>query len=271
MFLLPTFVFAQENILPWWQEQQQHIVETLQQAQQYYADGDKERAAKESQVAHFTYYRNSDLESAIRVNYDMRHAEGINRDFFELTKKLKAAGEQSEDIAARIAAINADIAEALPGLPLTPRLIRKQEAQAEKQEIQRINNKDYSNDIVALRSGLSQALEQYQASHPTEALQTIQEHFQRHWQDSSLSESLEDDFRASIEGRFDKLYKDIQQKADVTAVKQDIDFIQNKLLESATHKRAAKSQTGNYTIFISMAIFVIAFIFLSLVWRRKKK
>ncbi len=230
------WAIAQDNILPYWQTQMQHIEKGLNDLQQRYQQGDKKTALEISKTTHFSHYRNSDLESSIRTNVSMQSAEELNQAFFELSNLIADDGDHTQEIHTVANQLSIDIQKVLPDLPLTPRLMRQQAAHLAKKEAERIEKKDYRDDIQSLNTALTQVISDYEAGEKKSALNSIQNNFYQHWQRSDLAASVSADYKQSIEQRFDTLYKSIQQNKPATDVNQHVQQLQRALQDAKQHK-----------------------------------
>ncbi len=243
---------AEDKILPYWQTQLDSIATNLDKVQDLYKKGDRKKALELSKSVHFSYYRNSDLEASIRTNYSMPYAEEINQYFFELSRLVKEDGDHSKAINMLSDSIKTDIGKTLPGLPLTPRLIREQQTILIQKEAERIENKNYSQDIKALDTALQQVLSQYQQEQPDEALRLIRENFYQHWQASDLEASLSFTYRQSIEQSFDSLYKNIQHHKPAIEVEQQIQSLKKALQKTQQHKIKAIQRVNHQWRFFTL-------------------
>ncbi|PIE46083.1 MAG: hypothetical protein CSA45_00735 [Gammaproteobacteria bacterium] len=245
---------AEDKVLPYWQEQMDSIGTNLDNIRTLYQKGDKKTALELSKSVHFSRYRNSDLEATIRTNYSMPYAEEINQRFFELSRLINEDGDHSKKIDTLLDNIKADIGKVLPSLPLTPRLIREQQTILAQKEAERIENKNYSEDVKALNAALHQALVRYQEGQTDAALQLIREGFYQHWQTSDLGISLSPAYRQSIEHSFDSLYKNIQQQQAATEVEQQIESIKKALQKTKQHKIKATQKTNRQWKFLALCV-----------------
>ncbi|PIE43407.1 MAG: hypothetical protein CSA50_05920 [Gammaproteobacteria bacterium] len=234
---------AESDVLPHWKKLIDHINRGLDKSETLYQKGERENALAESKNTHFLYYRNSDLEAAIRTNYSMQHAEEINRKFFELSRLLASEGNHSEKITSLVNGIKTDIVKTLPGLPLTPKLLREKAKHLAEKEAERIENKNYSEAIAALSDGLDQVLIQYRNSNIDQALELIRENFYRHWQLSELEASLSLDYKLVVEQAFDSLYKNIQQSKPAEKVEKKVQYLKDALQQTTEHKIQATKKT----------------------------
>lgn len=275
--LLITVVFtqlvkAEDNILPYWQAQMLAIDKGLSKMQNLYQKGDRKTALEVAKTTHFAYYRNSDLEAAIRSNVSMQYAETINQYFFELSRLVNEDGENGEKITSLADKLKVDIHKTLPELPLTPKLIREQQVRLAQKKAQRIENKNYSEDIKALNNALHQALTQYKEANTDKALQLIQENFYQHWQTSELEASLTFTYKHAIEQFFDKIYKSIQQNHPVAEVEQNIQHVKAMLQQAPQHKiQASKKKDSRWTIIIFCLAGLAVIFFLFVVFKRRKR
>ncbi|PID62689.1 MAG: hypothetical protein CR974_03400 [Gammaproteobacteria bacterium] len=230
------WAIAQGNILPYWQTQMQHIDKGLNDLQQRYQQGEKKIALEISKTTHFTHYRNSDLEASIRTNVSMKTAEAINLAFFDLSSLIGEDGNHTQEIHTIANQLSIDIQQTLPDLPLTPRLMRQQAAHLAKKEAERIEKKDYRDDIQSLNTALTQVISDYQAGEKKSALTSIQDNFYQHWQRSDLAASVSANYKQSVEQHFDALYKSIQQDKPTADVSQRVQQLQSTLQKAEQHK-----------------------------------
>ncbi|PIE44809.1 MAG: hypothetical protein CSA44_03080 [Gammaproteobacteria bacterium] len=275
--LLITTVFtqsvrAEDNILPYWQQQMLAIDEGLAKMQNLYQKGDRKTALEIAKTTHFSYYRNSDLEAAIRTNVSMQYAETINQRLFTLTRLINEDGEHSKKITSLVNKLKADIRKTLPDLPLTPKLIREQQARLAQKKALRIENKNYSEDIKALHNALHQVLTQYKEAQTDKALRLIQENFYQHWQISELEASLSPEYKHSVEQVFDKLYKSIRQNQPVAEVEQYIQHLNSALQQTPQHKiQVSKRKDSQWQVVIFCLAGLAVIFLLFIAFRRHKR
>ncbi|PID44160.1 MAG: hypothetical protein CSB48_02635 [Proteobacteria bacterium] len=265
-------IAEEETVLPYWKGHLEEINNDLQHIQDLYLKGEKKEALEATQESHFTHYRNSDLEAAIRSNYSMRHAEEINQKFFSLARQVVREGNQEKQIKALVAGIKSDILVTLPGLPLTPKLLREKAKQLAKKEAERIEKKNYSQDIKALNDALDQVVEQYKKSNATQALQSIRSNFYQHWQTSELEASLSQDYRHSVEQSFDRLYKNIQQGKPAAEVGKEVAYLKAALEKTDENKIQVREKAGHERkiVIVIVAGLAVLLILTFAVWRFKR-
>ncbi len=265
-------VKAEDNILPYWQAQMLAIDKGLNKLQKLYQKGDRKTALEVAKTTHFSYYKNTDLEAAIRSNVSMQYAETINQHFFTLTRLINEDGEHGGKLNGLADGLKAEIRQTLPGLPLTPKLIREQQTRLAQKKALRIENKNYSEHIKALNDALYQALTQYKEANTDKALQLIQENFYQHWQTSELEASLSPDYKHSVEQIFDKFYKNIQQNQPVAEVEQYMQRLNSLLQQTPQHKiQASKKKDSRWTIIIFCLAGLAVIFFLFVVLKRRKR
>ncbi|MBR0572636.1 MULTISPECIES: hypothetical protein [Pasteurellaceae] len=229
LFILSSLAFADQGVLPYWQQQMESISVQLDEMQKLYKMGNKKAAIQTKTTAQFTYYKNSELESSIRTNYSMRFAEEINQKFSNLSTELNAEGDHFKNIQEIANNIQNDIKKTLIGLPLTPKLKEQRKNQLAKEKAQQIENKNYGADILALNQALTKIQQAYQQHQVATAIKLIQDSYYTYWQQSNLEEKVDSQYRQDINRDFDRLYRSIQQHNQESDIVTQIKTLKIKL------------------------------------------
>ena len=227
-------LLAKNSITPWWQEQMSGIEQQFLLMENAYKSGDKARALKAAKTAHFTYYKNSDLETAIGRNYKIGPV--INLDFLALSRILLKQGDQISAIHQQVELITKNIKKTLPGLPLTDKLKERFADTISQRETEELESKDYSSDTAALKTALQNTLNEYKKADQKAALILLQNAYFTHWQSSGLEKSIETGYRQKIANSFSNLFKEIQQSGSLESVSKRIDSLKKQLQENTLHK-----------------------------------
>ena len=245
------------NIAPWWQEQMKGIEQELSIMENAYKMGDKESALKAAQTAHFTYYKNSDLETAIRRNYSMRMGEVINLDFLELSRILLDKKVHISSIRQQVAEIKENILKTLPNLPLTDKLKEKRIDIISQQERIKSLSKDYTLDLQALNQELEKVLTEYRNHNSESSLNLLQNAYFTYWQSSGLEKSLEVNYRQKIIHNFSHLVNSIKKQSPSESLVKQVSSLQQSLQQINKHKLKSQRFFGISWIAYCITLLVL--------------
>lgn len=206
------------KVAPYWQQQFQITDDTLAQALQLYQQGDFAQASATVQQAQYRGFKNSELETQLRLSVSAKAAADINAQFSRLIS-LAGQPDQLNELAYQVTTLLQDLGDQLPNLPLPA----DQQAPAEQQASAAAPQQDWAQVRQQIDQAVTAALAQYQDGKPDEAILAVQDAYFDLFEASGMENRLgaaDSAFKAQVEGHFTRLVSQMKAGQPQSALQQ---------------------------------------------------
>ena len=208
---------ALDGIDPGWAVAYQALDDHLAAAVSAFENGNGAEAKKRVQQAQYDGFKNSDMETTIRMQKSARAAEVINRQFAALMKQ--AGSDDSIDaFGYSVTTLLDDVQEALQGVPAPASAAPPVEDTASA-------GKDWSGTQKELLAALAQATQTYQAGDTAKAVGQVQDTYFDIFEASGMENAVgarDANFKTELEGHFTKIVGLMNAGKDVASIQQEI-------------------------------------------------
>ena len=208
---------ALDGIDPGWAVAYQALDDNLAAAVSAFEKGNGAEAKKRVQQAQYDGFKNSDMETTIRMQKSARAAEVINRQFAALMKQ--AGSDDSIDaFGYSVTTLLDDVQEALQGVPAPVSAAPPVEDTASA-------GKDWSGTQKELLAALAQATQTYQAGDTAKAVGQVQDTYFDIFEASGMENAVgarDANFKTELEGHFTKIVGLMNAGKDVASIQQEI-------------------------------------------------
>ena len=208
---------ALDGIDPGWAVAYQALDDNLAAAVSAFEKGNGLEAKKRVQQAQYDGFKNSDMETTIRMQKSARAAEVINRQFAALMKQ--AGSDDSIDaFGYSVTTLLDDVQEALQGVPAPASAAPPVEDTASA-------GKDWSGTQKELLAALAQATQTYQAGDTAKAVGQVQDTYFDIFEASGMENAVgarDANFKTELEGHFTKIVGLMNAGKDVASIQQEI-------------------------------------------------
>ena len=208
---------ALDGIDPGWAVAYQALDDNLAAAVSAFENGNGAEAKKRVQQAQYDGFKNSDMETTIRMQKSARAAEVINRQFAALMKQ--AGSDDSIDaFGYSVTTLLDDVQEALQGVPAPSSAAPPVEDTASA-------GKDWSGTQKELLAALAQATQTYQAGDTAKAVGQVQDTYFDIFEASGMENAVgarDANFKTELEGHFTKIVGLMNAGKDVASIQQEI-------------------------------------------------
>ena len=208
---------ALDGIDPGWATAYQALDDHLAAAVSAFEKKNGAEAKKQVQQAQYDGFKNSDMETTIRMQKSARAAEVINRQFAALMKQ--AESEDSIDaFGYSVSTLLDDVQEALQGVPAPASAAPPVEDTAS-------TGKDWSGTQKELLAALAQATQTYQAGDTAKAVGQVQDSYFDIFEASGMENAVgarDANFKTELEGHFTKIVGLMNAGKDVATIQQEI-------------------------------------------------
>ena len=208
---------ALDGIDPGWAVAYQALDDNLAAAVSAFEKGNGAEAKKRVQQAQYDGFKNSDMETTIRMQKSARAAEVINRQFAALMKQ--AGSDDSIDaFGYSVTTLLDDVQEALQGVPAPASAALPVEDTASA-------GKDWSGTQKELLAALAQATQTYQAGDTGKAVGQVQDTYFDIFEASGMENAVgarDANFKTELEGHFTKIVGLMNAGKDVASIQQEI-------------------------------------------------
>ena len=208
---------ALDGIDPGWAVAYQALDDNLAAAVSAFEKGNGAEAKKRVQQAQYDGFKNSDMETTIRMQKSARAAEVINRQFAALMKQ--AGSDDSIDaFGYSVTTLLDDVQEALQGVPAPVSAAPPVEDTASA-------GKDWSGTQKELLAALAQATQTYQAGDTGKAVGQVQDTYFDIFEASGMENAVgarDANFKTELEGHFTKIVGLMNAGKDVASIQQEI-------------------------------------------------
>ena len=208
---------ALDGIDPGWATAYQALDDHLAAAVSAFEKKNGAEAKKQVQQAQYDGFKNSDMETTIRMQKSARAAEVINRQFAALMKQ--AGSDDSIDaFGYSVTTLLDDVQEALQGVPAPASAAPPVEDTASA-------GKDWSGTQKELLAALAQATQTYQAGDTAKAVGQVQDSYFDIFEASGMENAVgarDANFKSELEGHFTKIVGLMNAGKDVASIQQEI-------------------------------------------------
>ena len=208
---------ALDGIDPGWAVAYQALDDNLAAAVSAFEKGNGAEAKKRVQQAQYDGFKNSDMETTIRMQKSARAAEVINRQFAALMKQ--AGSDDSIDaFGYSVSTLLGDVQEALQGVPAPVSAAAQADDSATA-------DKDWSATQKELLNALAQATQTYQAGDTGKAVGQVQDTYFDIFEASGMENAVgarDANFKTELEGHFTKIVGLMNAGKDVASIQQEI-------------------------------------------------
>ena len=208
---------ALEGIDPGWAAAYQAMDDHLAAAVSAFEKGNGAEAKKRVQQAQYDGFKNSDMETTIRLQKPGRAAEIINRKFAALMKQ--AGSDDSIDaFGYSVTTLLDDVQEALQGVPAPASAAPPVEDTASA-------GKDWSGTQKELLAALAQATQTYQAGDTAKAVGQVQDSYFDIFEASGMENAVgarDANFKTELEGHFTKIVGLMNAGSDIATIDSEI-------------------------------------------------
>ena len=208
---------ALDGIDPGWATAYQALDDHLAAAVSAFEKKNGAEAKKQVQQAQYDGFKNSDMETTIRMQKSARAAEVINRQFAALMKQ--AGSDDSIDaFGYSVTTLLDDVQEALQGVPAPASAAPPVEDTASA-------GKDWSGTQKELLAALAQATQTYQAGDTAKAVGQVQDSYFDIFEASGMENAVgarDANFKSELEGHFTKIVGLMNAGKDVATIQQEI-------------------------------------------------
>ncbi|MBF9000985.1 FTR1 family iron permease [Vibrio nitrifigilis] len=255
----------QASILPYWREQVLTIERMVNQGLASYRtstqgteqeqQAKRDKAAELVRQAQFDAYKNSDLETAIRLNRSGSKAADYNERFKHMIELTKQPFNMQNLVAFGydVANLTQDLKDDLPGLPAT----RDSQKQAE-QASDSVPKQDWQAVITGIDAAITQAINTYQDGKVTDAMMAVQDAYFDRFEATGMENAIgarDTAFKSELEGYFTRIVSMMKAGSSLGDIQG-----QQQALSKALDKGAdmlGEGSQGFWAIFIASLTIIL--------------
>lgn len=208
---------ALDGIDPGWAVAYQALDDNLAAAVSAFEKGNGAEAKKRVQQAQYDGFKNSDMETTIRLQKSARAAEVINRQFAALMKQADS-DDTIDAFGYSVSTLLGDVQDALQGVPAPVSAAAQADDSATA-------GKDWSATQKELLNALAQATQTYQAGDTAKAVGQVQDTYFDIFEASGMENAVgarDANFKTELEGHFTKIVGLMNAGKDVASIQQEI-------------------------------------------------
>ena len=208
---------ALDGIDPGWAVAYQALDDNLAAAVSAFEKGNGAEAKKRVQQAQYDGFKNSDMETTIRMQKSARAAEVINRQFAALMKQADS-DDSIDAFGYSVSTLLGEVQDALQGVPAPVSAAAPVEDTASA-------GKDWSGTQKELLAALAQATQTYQAGDTGKAVGQVQDTYFDIFEASGMENAVgarDANFKTELEGHFTKIVGLMNAGKDVASIQQEI-------------------------------------------------
>ncbi|MDW6093528.1 FTR1 family protein [Vibrio rhizosphaerae] len=256
----------QASILPYWREQVLTIERLVNQglasyrtsAQAETAEAKQEKreaAAKLIRQAQFEAYKNSDLETAIRLNRSGAKAAQYN-DMFKAMIDVAHKSYTMQNLVAfgyQVATLTQGLKDELPGLPAT----RDDQQQAQEDD-HSVTQQNWQSVITGIDAAIAQAIERYRQGQMTEAMMAVQDTYFDRFESTGMENAVgarDSALKSELEGYFTRLVSLMKAGAELPEIQAQQQALSRALDQGAN--MLSGSGQGIWAMFIASLTIIL--------------
>ena len=247
--------YDNQDIAPHWQQSFKTIDDLLADAITAYQTGNTAEAKKLIQQAQYDGFKNSEMETSIRLNRAATISADINQQFYDLIK-LSEQPNQISVLGYQITTLLQTIEEQLPQLPTT------RAAQTPSVDIQTEaadqSDKDWQQVAREIEQRIAQAIEIYTAGDSKKAMLAVQDTYFDVFESSGMENKIgsrDADFKTRLEGYFTRLVGLMKANEHVEKLQQQSAGL-NAELANAVNMLQGESQTP-WSMFVYSLLIIL--------------
>lgn len=255
----------QASILPYWREQVLTIERMVNQGLASYRTStqgpEAEQQAKRDEAAalvrqaQFEFYKNSDLETAIRLNRSGSKAAEYNERFKHMIELAKQPYSMQNLVAFGydVANLTQDLKDDLPGLPAT-----RDSQKMAQQDTDSVPQQDWSAVVTGIDAAITQALETYQAGNVNDAMMAVQNAYFDRFEATGMENAIgarDTAFKSELEGYFTRIVSMMKAGSSLTDIQS-----QQQALSDALDKGVGmlgEDSHGFWAIFLASLTIIL--------------
>ncbi len=256
----------QGDVLPYWREQVVNIDNWVNQGLAIYrqsAQGsDQQQQNRRDQAkalikkAQFTGYKNSDLETAIRLHRSGGQAAQYNDRFLAL-QQLAGKPFTPQTLVAfgyQVSTLLSDLKDDLHGLPAT----RDSQQPQTQQTASDVPQKDWQQVAININASIAKAIKTYQQGDVSDAMMAVQDTYFDHFEATGMENAIgarDTAFKSELEGYFTRIVSQMKAGSKVD----DIHAQQQALSQGLDKGVAMLGQSGQgfWAIFIASLTIIL--------------
>ncbi|MFM2479842.1 FTR1 family protein [Celerinatantimonas sp. YJH-8] len=254
-----------DSILPYWRDQVVKIETLLNQALASYRESNQADDSKAKldhayqllQQAQFQGYKNSDLETAIRLNRSSTKAADYNSRFqaMETLVQQPYSNQQLVAFGYDVATIVQDLKDDLPNLPAT----RDSQKQAQPQTASADTSvKDWNKVSAQINDAIAAAIAIYRQGDVERAMGAVQDAYFDLFESTGMENAVgarDSAFKAQLEGYFTRIVSLMKAKQPVATMDEQLSLLSADLAK-ATQMIGDGSQ-GSWGIFLASLTIIL--------------
>lgn len=255
---------SQSTILPYWRDQVLAIERLLNLALADYRTANQaedpqvklHQAAQLIQQAQFEGYKNSDLETAIRLNRSAAKAADYNSRF-EAMQQLVTQPYSYQQLVAfgyDVSTIMQDLKDELPNLPATR---ASQQSQAQTDSVTD-STKDWQKVSAQINTAIAQAISTYQDGNVQAAMAAVQDAYFDQFEATGMENAVgahDSAFKATLEGYFTRIVSLMKAGQPISAITTQADKLQQDLAKAVG--LLSDANQGGWGIFLASLTIIL--------------
>ncbi|SJN54890.1 Ferrous iron permease EfeU precursor [Vibrio ruber DSM 16370] len=257
----------QASILPYWREQVLTIERLVNQGLASYrtsAQAETEQAKQQKleaavkliQQAQFNAYKNSDLETAIRLNRSGAKAAQYN-DMFKTMIGLANQPYSMQHLVAfgyQVATLTQGLKDDLPGLPAT-----RDDQQPTQDDDESVTQQNWQSVITGIDAAIAQAIDLYQQGQIADAMMAVQDTYFDRFESTGMENAIgarDTALKSELEGYFTRLVSLMKARSGLADIQAQQQALSRALEQGATMLGDNNSQ-GIWAMFIASLTIIL--------------
>ncbi|SIO92998.1 FTR1 family iron permease [Vibrio spartinae] len=254
------------SILPYWREQVLTIERLVNQGLASYRtstqaeteqaqQAKREAAVKLIRQAQFDGYKNSDLETAIRLNRSGAKAAQYN-DMFKAMIDLADQPYAMQRLVAfgyQVATLTQGLKDDLPGLPAT-RDDQKQTQEVEHSDVKQ----DWQSVITGIDAAIAQAVDRYQQGQVADAMIAVQDTYFDRFESTGMENAIgarDSALKSELEGYFTRLVSMMKARSELADIQAQQQALSRSLDQGAS--MLGGGSQGIWAMFIASLTIIL--------------
>ncbi|QMV15129.1 FTR1 family iron permease [Vibrio spartinae] len=254
------------SILPYWREQVLTIERLVNQGLASYRtstqaeteqaqQAKREAAVKLIRQAQFDGYKNSDLETAIRLNRSGAKAAQYN-DMFKAMIDLADQPYAMQHLVAfgyQVATLTQGLKDDLPGLPAT-RDDQKQTQEVEHSDVKQ----DWQSVITGIDAAIAQAVDRYQQGQVADAMIAVQDTYFDRFESTGMENAIgarDSALKSELEGYFTRLVSMMKARSELADIQAQQQALSRSLDQGAS--MLGGGSQGIWAMFIASLTIIL--------------
>lgn len=197
--------YDNDKIDPYWHDYFRLTDDLLAESIGFYQEGDYKKARDTIRQAHYQGFKNSEMETLVRLHVSSKDAQALNQAFTKIFALAENPGQINE-LGYQVTQLLQNLEVALEGLPIPEKAA--QAAAAMLDDVGDTSGKDWNSVVQEINSAVADAIKLYETGQTKEAIAAVQDVYFDQFEATGMEARVgarNSGFKTELEGYFTRM------------------------------------------------------------------